>query len=70
MTPVQFVTELFGEGWTEEKLSVFLVMVKQMQEDALRYHHLRDAYAGIDSSQADLRQIDREVDTARQSGLI
>ena len=73
MTPVQFITELFGDGWTHSQLPVFLVMLQQAQEDARRYHLVRDKIAeegDIPGSQSDLRQIDIEVDEARQSGLI
>ena len=73
MTPVQFITELFGDGWTHSQLPVFLVMLQQAQEDARRYHLVRDKIAKdneIPGSRSDLRQIDIEVDEARQSGLI
>ena len=73
MTPVQFITELFGDGWTQSQLPVFLVMLQQAQEDARRYHLVRDKIAEdneIPGSRSDLRQIDIEVDEARQSGLI
>lgn len=73
MTPVQFITELFGDGWTHSQLPVFLVMLQQAQEDARRYHLVRDKIAeenDMPGSQSDLRQIDIEVDEARQSGLI
>ena len=73
MTPVQFITELFGDGWTQSQLPVFLVMLQQAQEDARRYHLVRDKIAEDDEipgSRSDLRQIDIEVDEARQSGLI
>ena len=45
MTPVQFITELFGDGWTHSQLPVFLVMLQQAQEDARRYHLVRDKIA-------------------------
>jgi hypothetical protein len=73
MKPDQFITELFGDGWTEAQLPVFLIMLKQMQEDATRYHAIRDALAeeqGIQATQSDLRKFDNHVDIARQSGLI
>lgn len=73
MTPVEFITELFGEDWSSHQLPVFLEMVKKMQEDALRYQALRDAFMGeneIPAPQNDLRQFDTQVDMARQSGLI
>jgi hypothetical protein len=73
MTPVQFITELFGDGWTHSQLPVFLEMLRQAQEDAKRYHLVRDQIAcnyGFPGSQSDLRQIDMEVDAARQLGLI
>ena len=73
MTPVQFITELFGDGWTQSQLPVFVAMLRQAQEDARRYHLVRDKIAEDDEipgSRSDLRQIDIEVDEARQSGLI
>ena len=42
MTPDQFITELFGEGWDERQLPVFLSMAERMSEDAQRYHVIRD----------------------------
>lgn len=73
MTPVQFITEIFGDGWTQSQLPVFLAMLRQAQEDARRYHLIRDKLTeenGFPGGQSDLRQIDIEVDAARQSGLI
>ena len=70
MTTEQFITDLFGDGWTESQLPVFLQILRQTQEDALRYHAIRDAATGDLSSQSDLRKFDIEVDKARQSGLI
>lgn len=46
MTPDQFISELFGEGWDERQLPVFLVMAEKMSEDAQRYHVLRDYLEG------------------------
>lgn len=42
MTPEQFITELFGEGWDERQLPVFLSMAERMSDDAQRYHVVRD----------------------------
>lgn len=42
MTAEQFITELFGEGWDERQLPVFLVMAERMSDDAQRYHVVRD----------------------------
>jgi hypothetical protein len=70
VTPAQFITDLFGDGWTEEQLPVFLEILRQTQHDALRYYVIRDAASGDLSSQSDLRKFDIEVDKARQSGLI
>lgn len=70
MTSAQFITDLFGDGWTEAQLPVFLEILRQTQHDALRYHAIRDAAVGDLAPQSDLRKFDIEVDKARQSGLI
>jgi hypothetical protein len=42
MTPDQFITELFGDGWEPSQLSTFLIMAERMSDDAQRYHVVRD----------------------------
>lgn len=54
MTPEQFITELFGEGWDERQLPVFLSMAERMSEDAQRYHVVRD-YAEKIKLRGDIR---------------
>jgi hypothetical protein len=71
MTPSEFVTALFGEGWTEGQLPVFLNMLMRVQEDAGRYLELRDALAKGDelvASRKSLNSVDDFVDSVRQSG--
>jgi len=74
MTPEEFITALFGEGWMPDQLPVFLTMLAQAQEDAKRYHEVRerlafnwdDQFAG----RSQLCEIDRLVDSCRANGLI
>lgn len=73
MSPDQFIDALFGSGWTEAQLPVFLEMLKKMQEDAQRYHEVRDTLARGDywvADRASLNSVDDQVDAARQSGLL
>jgi len=42
VTPKEFVTELFGEGWKPSQLPLFLDRLKAMSEDAQRYYAVRD----------------------------
>ena len=73
MTPERFIDALFGDWWTPEQLPVLLEMVRQAQEDAKRYHELKDAIAREDdwiASRSSLVSIDEQVDAARFSGLI
>lgn len=73
MTKDQFIDALFGPGWTEAQLPVFLEMLRRMQEDAKRYYEVRDTIAKKNYWIADresLNSVDDEVDAARQSGLL
>ena len=74
MTPEEFITELFGSDWTEDKLPLFLVMLEQMEQDAKRYHEVREIMAlGNASYVADrkaIHEIDALVDSARNRGLL
>lgn len=73
MTPHQFIDGLFGPGWTEFQLPVFLEMLKKMQDDARRYHELREILARKNDFVADraaLNSVDEYVDAARQSGFL
>lgn len=70
MTPEQFITALFGEGWKPEQLPVFLNMLMRVQEDAERYYELRDALAKGDelvANRKSLNSVDDFVDSVRQS---
>ena len=42
MTPKDFVTELFGEGWKPSQLLSFLDAIKGWSEDSQRYYAVRD----------------------------
>ena len=42
MTPKDFVTELFGEGWKPSQLTSFLDAIKGWSEDSQRYYAVRD----------------------------
>jgi hypothetical protein len=42
MTPKDFVTELFGEGWKPAQLPSFLDAIKGWSEDSQRYYAVRD----------------------------
>ena len=74
MTPEEFIDALFGKGWNNQQLPVFLHILKQMDEDAKRYHQVRDVMAAGNASYvADKRalyEIDELVDSARQRGLL
>ena len=74
MTPEEFIDALFGKGWTQQQLPLFLYILKQMDEDAKRYHQVRDVMAtGNASYVADrkaLYEIDELVDSARNRGLL
>ena len=73
MTPHQFIDGLFGPGWTEFQLPVFLEMLMKMQDDARRYHELREILARKNDFVADraaLNSVDEYVDAARQSGFL
>jgi hypothetical protein len=73
MTPHQFIDGLFGPGWTESQLPVFLDMLRTMQDDARRYHELREILARKNDWIADrksLNSVDEYVDAARQSGFL
>lgn len=42
MTPKEFLDELFGPGWREEDLPLYLDKIKETFEDAQRYYVVRD----------------------------
>ena len=67
MKPEEFITAMFGDGWSEEQLPVFLAMVERAQEDAKRYYELRDALTEecFAPSRAQLDVIDTLVDSRR-----
>ena len=71
MTPPEFITALFGEGWTQAQLPVFLEMLRRSQEDAQRYHELRDFMTGQDlPSREKMNEVDDYVDARRQSDIV
>lgn len=73
MTPSEFITALFGHGWSESQLPVYATMISAMQEDARRYHEIREVLCrGTDwvAARADLMQADEQIDSARRSGLL
>lgn len=70
MTPEQFITELFGEGWDERQLPVFLVMAERMSDDAQRYHVVRDYMRNVEfreepRSREEYHEFDDVVDAKR-----
>ena len=73
MTPSEFITALFGEGWTEAQLPIFAIMISSMQEDAKRYHEIKEVLCkGTDwvAARADLMMADEQIDEARRAGLL
>lgn len=74
MTPEQFIDALVGEGWTLAQLPGFVLIIGQAQEDAKRYHQLREQLAtkpdAFIASRSDLCEIDRMVDEARSRGFL
>lgn len=74
MTPEEFIDALFGKGWTEHQLPVFLHIIQNWSEDAKRYHQVREVMAtGNAAYVADrkaLYEIDELVDQARNRGLL
>ena len=71
MTPVDFIDGLFGKGWKPEQLPVFLEMLRRAQEDAKRYHELREELAKMRdemvATRESLNTVDDQVDSVRQS---
>ena len=67
MTPEEFITAMFGDGWRPEQLPVFLAMVERFQEDAQRYYELRDILLEecLAPSRRQLDVIDTMVDSQR-----
>jgi hypothetical protein len=71
MTPPEFITALFGEGWTQAQLPVFLEMLRRCQEDAARYHELRDEFTDQWlPSREEMNKVDDHVDARRQSSIV
>ena len=72
MTPEEFITGLFGEGWTESQLPVFLTMLMAAQEDAKRYYEIRDILAGdrFIPSRKSLESVDDMADAGRYCGIV
>jgi hypothetical protein len=58
MTPKQFITELFGEGWKPSQLPAFVDTLKAWSEDAQRYYAVRDFAKKLqwESEQRDRKQ--------------
>jgi hypothetical protein len=72
MTPEEFITAMFGDGWTQEQLPVFLSMVERFQEDAQRYYEIRDALTEecFAPSRAQLDAIDSLMDSRRDFVIV
>jgi hypothetical protein len=67
LTPEEFITALFGEGWSPEMLPIFLDMLKQMSADAQRYYIVRDNTFNIEftdepNSRDNLAMFDKAID--------
>lgn len=67
MTPEEFITALFGEGWSPEMLPIYLDMLKQMSADAQRYYIVRDNTFNIEftdepNSRDNLAMFDNAID--------
>ncbi len=73
VTPEEFIDALFGEGWTQDQLPVFLEIVKGFDRDAKRYHEVRELLASrpgsFVASRKELYEVDELVDKARLDGL-
>lgn len=74
MTPEEFIDALFGEGWTQDQLPIFLEIVKGFDRDSKRYHEIREILAGgresFVASRKKLNEVDELVDQARLSGFL
>lgn len=74
MTPHDFIDALFGQGWTEDQLPVFLHVIMKMDEDSKRYHQVREVMASGNlayvADKKALYEIDDLVDKARHTGLL
>lgn len=67
MTPEEFITALFGEGWEPEMLPIFLDIMKQLSADAQRYYVVRDRTFNIEftdepNSRENLAMFDNAID--------
>jgi hypothetical protein len=67
LTPEEFITALFGEGWSPEMLPIYLDMLKQMSADAQRYYIVRDNTFNIEftdepNSRDNLAMFDNAID--------
>jgi hypothetical protein len=72
VTATQFIDELFGPGWQEEYLPLYLDKIKQTFEDAQRYYVVRDFAKNIKltdnlASNAERQRTDDIVDARRLS---
>jgi uncharacterized protein with von Willebrand factor type A (vWA) domain len=70
MTPEQFITELFGDGWESSQLPAFLAMAERMSDDAQRYHVVRDYMKQTDfrvepRSREEYHEFDDVIDAKR-----
>jgi hypothetical protein len=74
VTPEEFITALFGKGWTEAQLPLFLVMVQKFNEDSKRYHEIRELLtnrSGAIATREELNEFDDLVDeAARYAGIV
>ncbi len=67
MTPEEFIDALFGEGWTNDQLPLFLDILKGFDRDSKRYHEIRELLAnrnGFAATREQLSEIDDLVDEA------
>lgn len=74
MTPEEFIDALFGKGWTNDQLPIFLEVLKGFDRDSKRYHEIRDILAntnGFVATREQLSEIDDLVDeAARYAGPV
>ena len=73
MTPEEFIDALFGKGWTNDQLPIFLDILKGFDRDSKRYHEVRDLLAntGFVATREQLSEFDDLVDeAARYAGPV
>jgi len=74
VTPEEFIDALFGKGWTNDQLPLFLEIVKKFDQDSKRYHEVRELLtneSGLFATRKQLREFDDLVDeAARYAGPV